>query len=123
MYGFSAYFLTNEFRQVYKLKFNYFGSVWNYSDLLGPILIIILISFHAKNMADPEYEIPAIITTIHSVASLLLWIKFLYFLRIFKPTGYLINALSVVVWDMKVFLLILLIVYIAFGEAFLRLSE
>lgn len=31
--------------------------------------------------------------------------------------------LNTVIWDMKVFLLILLIIYLGFGEAFLRLSE
>jgi hypothetical protein len=52
-----------------------------------------------------------------------MWIKLLYFLRVFEETGYLIRMLSVVVWDMKVFLIILFIIYFAFGEAFLRLSE
>lgn len=87
------------------------------------MLIIITISFHLKELTDDEYDMPNFIYTIHSVASLLLWVKFLYFLRIFKHTGYFIRMLSTVIWDIRVFIFILLIVYIGFGEAFLRLSE
>lgn len=72
----------------------YFASFWNYSDLLSPILTIILIAFHARKLANDEYEVPAVIISVHSFASLLLWIKFMYFLRVFKQTGYLINAIS-----------------------------
>lgn len=49
--------------------------------------------------------------------------KQLYFLRIFEATGYLIRMLTTVIWDMKIFILILFIIYFGFGEAFLRLSE
>ena len=41
----------------------------------------------------------------------------------FDATGYLVRTLVGVIWDMKVFLLILGIVYCAFGEAYLRLAE
>lgn len=53
----------------------------------------------------------------------MLWMKFLYFLRIFRHTAYLINMINTVIYDMRIFLLILLIIYLGFGEAFLRLSE
>ena len=52
-----------------------------------------------------------------------MWFKLIYFLRIFKQTGYLVRMLTDVIAEMKVFLLILGIVLLAFGEAFLRLSE
>ncbi len=47
----------------------------------------------------------------------------MYFLRLFEQTSYLIRIIINVFWDMKTFLLILLISQIGFGEAFLRLSE
>lgn len=76
-----------------------------------------------KEKNDSTYDPNNFIETIHSVASLLMWAKLLYFLRIFYATGYLIRMISNVVWDMKIFLLILFLMYFAFGEAFLRLSE
>jgi hypothetical protein len=63
------------------------------------------------------------LTTIHAIASLLMWFKLIYFLRIFESTGYLVRMLTEVISAMKVFLLMLSIVLIAFGEAFLRFSE
>lgn len=52
-----------------------------------------------------------------------MWIKLLYFLRIFKSTGYLIRLIVEVVNDMGIFLLVLLITLTAFGDAMLRLSQ
>jgi len=102
-------------------------SIWNYTDILPPIFIITVVSLHLivyyKSKDDDSYDPNNFIETIHSVACLLMWAKFLYFLRIFYTTGYLIRMLSNVIWDMKVFLLILFLVYFGFGEAFLRLSE
>jgi hypothetical protein len=44
---------------------------------------------------------------------LLIWFKFLYFLRIFKSTSSLIRMI-----DIKYFLLILFVTIMAFGDAF-----
>ena len=51
-----------------------------------------------------------------------MWFKFLYFLRIFEKTGYLIRMIIEVIIDMRYFFLVLLITVAAFGESFLRLS-
>ena len=37
--------------------------------------------------------------------------------------GYLVRMINTVLWDMRVFLFILFIIYFSFGEAFLRISE
>jgi hypothetical protein len=50
--------------------------------------------------------------------SLGIWLKLLYFLRIFKSTGYLIRIIIEVIKDMRSFLLILMLTFIAFGDAF-----
>ena len=123
LYLFSIYFLANEIRQLYLGGLEYFKSVWNYSDLLPPILIIITLSLKLNTFYNENYEPNNIVYTIHSVATLLIWVKLLYFLRIFRSTGYLVRTLTDVIYDMKVFLFILFIVYFGFGEAFLRLSE
>ena len=51
-----------------------------------------------------------------------MWFKFLYFLRIFKQTGYLIRMITEVIKDMKIFIFVLLIVIIGFADAFMSLS-
>jgi hypothetical protein len=54
--------------------------------------------------------------------ALMLWIKFLYFFRIFQSTGYLIRIITEVVIDMRHFLLILALTIIAFGDAMRSIS-
>jgi hypothetical protein len=51
-----------------------------------------------------------------------MWFKFLYFLRVFQPTGYLIRMIIEVIFDMKYFFLLLLITIAAFGDSFLRIA-
>jgi len=54
--------------------------------------------------------------------SLLLWLKFLYFLRIFKSTGYLIKIIIAVCFDMRYFLFILFLTIMAFGDSMRAVS-
>jgi hypothetical protein len=60
--------------------------------------------------------------SIMAVTTFFMWLKLLYFLRIFKETGYLIRMISTVIVDMKHFLLVLLIAIIAFGDSFLSFA-
>lgn len=144
LYAFSIYFLFNESRQFINQGFEYLLSAWNYTDILPPIFIITVISLnlvvYVKNKdkkiqessgeegTEEEssvdlYSPNNFKQTIHALASLLMWAKLLYFLRIFYTTGYLIRMLTTVIWEMKIFLIILFLIYFAFGEAFLRVSE
>ena len=54
--------------------------------------------------------------------TLLFWLKFLYFLRIFDSTGYLIRIIIEVVYDMRHFMLVLLLTFVAFGDAMMSIS-
>lgn len=123
LYIMSLYSLLSEGFQLRRQKIHYFESIWNFLDIILPILIVVVVSHHMREHFDSEYIKPNFLYTVHSISSLFIWIKFLYFLRIFSSTGYLVRMLNTVIWDMKVFLLILLIIYLGFGEAFLRLSE
>jgi len=57
------------------------------------------------------------------MAALSLWAKFLYILRSFSQTGYLIRSLVEVAADMWVFLLVLSIVILGYGDALGNLSK
>jgi hypothetical protein len=60
--------------------------------------------------------------TIQAIVSFFMWFKLLYFLRMFKDTGYFIRMIVYVVHDIRFFLMVLFISLIAFGDAFLSLS-
>ena len=133
LYGMSFYFLFNECRQLLISGVDYLKSFWNYSDLLPPMLIMVVVSVHINERYNLDFVHSNFIYTVHSLASLLLWAKLIYFLRIFKATGkiymilillgYFVRILTDVVYEMKVFIFFLFTVYLGFGEAFLRFSE
>mmetsp|Transcript_24427 Transcript_24427/g.24008 ORF Transcript_24427/g.24008 Transcript_24427/m.24008 type:complete len:85 (+) Transcript_24427:2512-2766(+) len=57
-----------------------------------------------------------------SMISLFIWLKMLYFLRIFESTGYLIMIIIKVIIDMKFFLMILLLTILAFADSFYQIN-
>jgi hypothetical protein len=57
-----------------------------------------------------------------SIAVLIMWWKFFYFLRIFDTTSSLVRMLFEIVKDMKVFTLILTVAGIAFANSFYILN-
>jgi len=59
---------------------------------------------------------------VQAMAALTLWFKFLYVLRSFTKTSYLVRSLIEVTKDMWVFLLVLFIVVVGYGDAFMNLS-
>ncbi len=87
----SIYFIKNEINQIMNSGLNYFMEPWNYIDLVPPITVLTIagINFFA---IDTSYE-----SIIKSVGSLFMWLKLLYFLRIYKTTGYLVRMIVQVI--------------------------
>lgn len=67
-------------------------------------------------------EIVPEIRTLQAITTIFMWFKFLYFLRIYKSLGYLINMISMVIIDIRPFFLVLFVTIAAFGQAFLSIS-
>lgn len=84
-------------------------------DLIPPIFIIVFIALEILGHFDNNQN-RALQGILQATISLFLWLKFLYFLRIFKQTGYLIKIIIEVVKEMRFFLLILLLTIVAFGD-------
>lgn len=72
------------------LGIDYLTSGWNYVDIIPPTLIIVIVSVDYAEKTGEYIWLRSII----SVTSLILWFKILYFLRIFKRTGYLIRIIT-----------------------------
>jgi len=86
--------------------------------VLPPIGIYLTIIFLILNLEGyQELE-----RAIQSVTTFFMWLKLLYFMRIFKNTGYLIRMIITVIYDMGSFLLVLLIGIMAFADSFLSIA-
>jgi hypothetical protein len=87
LYILSIFFLGNEILQVSKQLGEYFTSIWNFFDVLTPLLILTVISLHMAEIYVKDFTKPDFNYSLHSLASYLMWLKLYYFLRIFKHTG------------------------------------
>lgn len=123
--GFASYFMLNELRQMRNDGLEYFKSIWNYLDTLPIIGIYVMFAFALiEEFGYSEGEFNRLIQrSFLSVVTLLMWLKFLYFFRLFDATSYLIRAVVEVVFSMRHFLLVLLFTIIGFGNAFYVLSN
>ena len=80
------------------------------------IFFLIIVHGYMQINADDIREV-------YIYLALLMWAKLLYFLRIFKQTGYLIRMLLNVIADFKIFLVVLLITICGFANSFWILSK
>ena len=115
---------------------NYFKDFWSYIDLLPSLFVvsIIILDVSRYNFVinklnvltsseeDVEFMTKNEDVVLKSVGSFMLWIKLLYFLRIFEGTGYLIHMVIEVIIDMRYFTLITFIVVVAFANSLILIS-
>ena len=95
----------------------YITSFWNYIDIIPPIGICLACFFLLFYVGNDT-----MIRSILSITAFFMWIKLLYFMRIFKETGYLIRMITTVIIDMRFFFLVLVIGIVAFGDSFLSIA-
>ncbi len=118
---FAFYFLSLEVRQTFKQGLVYLKNIWNYVDIFAPTGVLILHFMHIAD--DYGYYIDIHLDrTVLALSTLLMWMKLITSLRLFRSTSYLLRAITEVVKDMGVFLFVLLIVITGFGDTFLKLS-
>jgi hypothetical protein len=97
--------------------------VWNFSDTLPLILIMQNLIMRLSRRIiylDQQSELEVFLQAIQSI---LMWLKVCYYLRIWDSTNYLARMVAEVIKDMRSFLLIFLIVMLAFSEAFYFLDN
>lgn len=108
-----------QFRLINKSGKKYFRStsaVWGLLDLIACSLII---WFTLNDFLGGPVERGRVIG---SVAIMLLWVKFFYFLRIFQQTAAFIRMITEIVRDMAVFSFIFLLGIVTFSNAFYMLD-
>ena len=79
----SCYFLYSESKQLKKEGINYLASPWNYLDFVPSILMIAFIIFELLGEFDGKEKRLHLQGIMQATMTLLIWLKALYFLRIF----------------------------------------
>jgi len=90
---------------------------WNYIDLVPPVMVLLITMINTLSISTP------IESVLKSMGSLFMWLKLLYFMRIYRTTGYLVRMIVQVIQEMKVFLLVLLITILAVADAQISIQE
>jgi len=116
---FCVYFVLFEIQVVLIKGRRYFSSSWKYLEITPVILIIILC---ISSLSDFNSKKNVNFVRLQAIAALSMWLKFLYYLRIWKATGYLVRMITEVVAEMKTFLFVLLVIVIAYADAFYSLA-
>ena len=114
---FIIYFAYFEFRQILFHKVYYFVSFWNMMDLVSLLLNTIILIADLSGLPEEE------LVTLSACAVLIMWLKVFYFGRIFLSTAAMIRMVLEITYDMKFFLMVLLIAIAGFGNCFLILAR
>ncbi|CDW91027.1 wd-40 repeat protein [Stylonychia lemnae] len=115
--SFLVYFLAIEIIQAYKDARIYLSSPWNYLDMISIIFVLLTLIIDYMDI-DTAIQRP-----LYAIATLIVWLKSLYYLRIFRNVGYLTSMIIQVVQDMVYFFIILMMTLFAFGNSFFILSQ
>ena len=110
----------HEWQQFMEEKRQYFDSFWNWLDLISASAtfasmfasLIFWIKHENDNLPLRSLDV------LQAHALLLGWIKVLYFLRGLDMTSFLVNMLKMIVVDMAPFMIVLVIVLMAFAFSF-----
>jgi hypothetical protein len=123
MLGHCIYNLSIEYRQLMVMsnRVRYFLNVWNYIDIIPNLLVLVVLIISIQKENNPEEA--HIVRYLNAVSSFFIWFKFMYFFRIFRSFGHLINAIVSVLSNMRVFMVIVSFSILAFSGTFFILAQ
>lgn len=95
--------------------FSFFKSLTKVVNLVTPAIIVYqTLSFDTKSIGFWELQ---------TCTALLIWLRFLLFMKSIPTFSYLIRMITASIYDMAVFLLVLNVGVIAFADAFLSIDQ
>ena len=117
---FIAFFAAIEINQAKQSVIDYFVDYWNYIDVLSLGLNLMFLIMLNTNcfMVSNEIFSKTHIRVNAAVGCFTLWIKLFYWMRLFKVTAYFITLITQTLFDIRVFMIMLTIILIAFGTFF-----
>ena len=111
---------VHEWQQFMEEKRKYFASFWNWLDLISASVtfasMFVSLIFWIRD--ENDNVLLRSLDVLQAHALLLGWIKVLYFLRGLDMTSFLVNMLKMIVVDMAPFMIVLVVVLMAFAFSF-----
>ena len=117
--GITGLAFLKEVFQIYHLKLEYLGDIYNYFDFFGELIY----TFYAIHFLMSNGDRNRYIESLHIVGIFLIWLRTISQLRIFQPTRYLIRMIIKVFSGMGPFLVILIGSTISFTVIFQKIND
>ena len=103
------------------LRWEYLGSLWNYADFVPPLLLILIVLLDVFTTSQGK-TVRSIRHAMQAFICFGMWVKVFYFLRIFRNTGFFVNMLIRVMYQIKVFGLLYVLILCAFAFTFYSMA-
>lgn len=117
MAGFILFFLYFEIKKVIYYKFRYILNFWNMVDISSILFNTTCLVMDVVGTSE-RTRIPII-----ACATFVMWVKLVYFGRLWSKTAWLVRMVIAVVQGMKYFLIIFFVSILGFGNSFLLLAR
>ena len=115
------YFLYRNIIKWYQYRQHYLKDSWSFIDFLLFVTVLIGMWFDYYQMKSTSFSggvYMQYLLTYYSISALIMWIKLIYFARIFQVTGTFVHMVSAIVKDMWLFMVFMAITQMAFTHAF-----
>ena len=112
--GFQCYFVYHELCALCESRLSYFFDTFNVLDVISMSLnIFVIFSYgYGCDWADERST-----RSVAAVASVFLWSKLFYWMRLFDKTSYFIRMIADTFWDIRYFTLLFVAILFTFGNA------
>ena len=107
------YFTAHEFIQFYSDRLDYVFDFTNYFDIASSLINIYLVTNHQYQFSPLSTEN---LYSLTAIATLLLWVKGLLWLRLFSATSFYIRLIIETLKDITYFMIILMIFLVMFAN-------
>jgi len=116
-----AYFYFILYKTCRSLGLIFWKFIWVWLNFVSNSLnlAIIIMTFISEKEDNLTYDI----RRIEAVAVVLMWIRFLYFFRILDNTAPLIRMISQIMYDMRAFVFIFVLIILGFANGFYILAN
>jgi hypothetical protein len=120
---FWLFFFKIEIQQLIQLGWGYFGDTWNVIDMTSLVLNMSQIVTLNINVWAGKIIIDAnLIRAIGAVGCFVMWVKVFYWMRLFKSTAPFVTLIMTTLADIKVFMIMLIIIILAFANFYYILN-